>query len=122
MDYSRKDKDLPLATSEWGWIFHHIGVPVEEPFPGEEHIPHLGIYTGGFKSSPYGIEFMRFEPHCIVHELVKKVPHVAFVVNNLEEALIGKELLEGISSPSPGVKVAMIVHNGAPIELMEFVQ
>lgn len=120
MNYTRKDHELPLATTEWGWKFHHIGIPVNEPFPGEEHIQHLGIYTAGFYDSPYGIEFMRFEPHCKVHELVKKLPHIAFVVDSLEEALIGKEMLGEVSSPSPGVKVAMIVHNGAPIELMEF--
>lgn len=88
MDYSRKDHELPLATARWGWKYHHTGIPVKEPFPGEIHIPHLGIYAGGFKESPYGIEFMRFEPHCKVHELVKTLPHVAFVVDNLEEALV----------------------------------
>ncbi|HNX44591.1 MAG TPA: hypothetical protein PLJ84_10745 [Bacteroidales bacterium] len=120
MNYTRKDHELPLATSEWGWKFHHIGIPVNEPFPGEEHIAHLGIYAGGFKNSPYGIEFMRFEPHCKVHELVKKIPHVAFVVDDMETALIDKELLGEVNSPSPGLKVAMILHNGAPVELMEF--
>jgi hypothetical protein len=122
MTYSRKDNELPLATAEWGWKYHHMGIPVEEPFPGEVHIPHLGIYVGGFKHSPYGIEFMRFEPQCKIHDLVKKVPHVAFVVDNMEEALVDKELLVEINSPSPGLKVAMIVHNDAPIELMEFVK
>lgn len=120
MDYSRKDHELPLATAVWGWKYHHTGIPVKDPFPGEVHIPHLGIYVSGFKESPYGIEFMRFELHCKVHELVQTVPHVAFVVDNLEEALPGKELLGEVNSPSPGLKVAMIVHNGAPVELMEF--
>ncbi|HOW32417.1 MAG TPA: hypothetical protein PLP88_12705 [Bacteroidales bacterium] len=120
MEYSRNNNDLPLATADWGWKYHHIGVPMAEPFPGEEYIPHLGIYVSGFTKSPYGIEFMRFTPECKIHDLVKKVPHVAFVVDDLIQALIGKELLGEVNSPSPGLKVAMIVSNGAPIELMEF--
>jgi hypothetical protein len=63
---------------------------------------------------------MRFEPHCSIHELIRKVPHLAFVVDNLEEAIKGKEILTKINSPSPGLKVAMIVHDGVLVELMEF--
>jgi hypothetical protein len=63
---------------------------------------------------------MRFDPDCPVHESVRTIPHVAFVVPDLEEALIGKTLLGEPNSPSPGLKVAMIVHDGVPIELMEF--
>jgi hypothetical protein len=63
---------------------------------------------------------MRFEPDCQVHELIRTVPHIAFEVDNLEEALRGYTLLGGISSPSQGVRAAMIVDDGAPVELIEF--
>ena len=97
-----------------------MGIPVLEPIPGETHIPHLGIFVKGFETSPYGIEFMRFEPHSKIPELIQTVPHIAFVVDDIEEALQGKDVITPINSPSPGLKVAMIVHNGAPVELMEF--
>ena len=63
---------------------------------------------------------MRFEEGSPVSELVKTVPHIAFEVDDLDQAIQGKELLGEISSPSDGVKVAMIIDNGAPVELMEF--
>jgi len=63
---------------------------------------------------------MRFEPGCPVSELVRTVPHIAFEVDDLDEALRGKEILSPPSSPSDGVRVAMIVHDGAPVELLEF--
>ena len=63
---------------------------------------------------------MRFEPDCPVSELVRTVPHIAFEVDDLDEALQGKEILSPPSSPSDGVRVAMIVHDGAPVELIEF--
>jgi hypothetical protein len=78
------------------------------------------MYVQGFDTSPYGIEWMRFEPGSPISELIKTVPHVAFEVDDLESELEGMEILSDISSPSDGVRVAMIVDNGAPVELMEF--
>jgi hypothetical protein len=63
---------------------------------------------------------MRFEPDCPISELVRTVPHIAFEVDDLEEALAGQTLLGEVSSPSEGVRVAMILDNGTPIELLEF--
>jgi len=48
------------------------------------------------------------------------MPHIAFEVDNLDTALIGKKLLSDISFPSDGVRVAMIIDDGAPVELIEF--
>jgi hypothetical protein len=62
---------------------------------------------------------MRFEPDSPLPELVQTVPHVAFRVDDLEAELKGKEVLIEPSSPSEGVRVAFIVHNGAPIEFIE---
>jgi hypothetical protein len=78
------------------------------------------MYVQGFETSPYGIEWMRFEPGSPISELIKTVPHVAFVVDDLEAALKDQEVLSEVSSPSEGVRVAMIIDNGAPVELMEF--
>ena len=63
---------------------------------------------------------MRFDPDAPYPEAVKTIPHVAFEVDNLETALVGREILIPPNSPSPGLKVAMILDQGAPIELMEF--
>jgi hypothetical protein len=40
-------------------------------------------------------------------------------VDNLEEELIGKEIIIQPNSPSKGVRVAYIVDNGAPIEFIQ---
>jgi hypothetical protein len=90
------------------------------PRNGERYIESLKLYVSGFDTSPYGIEWMRFEPDCPVSELVRNVPHVAFEVDDLDAELRGREILCEPSSPSDGVRAAMIVHNGAPIELIEF--
>ena len=117
---ARNDPDPPLAIAEWGWRYHHIGIPTTVPRPGEFYIAHLKMHVAGFRTSPYGIEWMRFDPDCPVNDLIKTVPHIAFEVDDLDTAVNGKELLGEITSPSPGVRVAMIVHSGAPVELIEF--
>jgi len=63
---------------------------------------------------------MRFDAHCPVPEIVKTVPHLAFAVDDLDAALEGKQILIAPNSPSPGVRVAFILDDGAPIELLEF--
>jgi hypothetical protein len=73
--------------------------------------------------SPVGLRFtswMRFEPNSPIHELIRTVPHVAFEVDDLDAALEGQTVIHPPGSPSHGVRSAMIVHNGAPVELISF--
>ena len=78
------------------------------------------MYVSGFDTSPYGVEWMRFEAGSPISDIVRRLPHIAFEVSNLDEAIVGKTLLSEPSSPSHGVRVAMILHNGMPVELLEF--
>ena len=63
---------------------------------------------------------MRFEPDCSLPAIVQTVPHVAFEVNDLDQALVGHEVLIQPISPSDGVRVAFILVNGAPVEFLEY--
>jgi len=117
---SRSDHELPVAVAKWGWRFHHMGIPTNIPRPGEQYLEHLKMYVSGFESSPYGIEWMRFEPDSPTSELVRTVPHVAFVVDDLDAELEGKEVWLEPTAISDGGRVAMIIDDGAPVELLEF--
>jgi hypothetical protein len=103
-----------------GLRYHHLGIPTREARPDEEHLSGFGLHVSGYESSPFGIEWMRFDPDSPLPDLVKTVPHVAFEVDDLEAALAGYELLIAPNSPSPGLRVAFIVHDGAPVEFLEF--
>jgi hypothetical protein len=120
MRRERQAHEPPSAIAEMGWRYHHLGVPTTVPRPGEVYLPHLKMHVSGFETSPFGIEWMRFEPGCGISELVRTVPHIAFEVDNLEAALARLGVESEITSPSDGVRVAMIVDNGAPVELIEF--
>jgi hypothetical protein len=116
----RQDHEPPAATAHDGWRYHHLGIPTEDRRPGEQYLEHFKMYVSGFETSPCGIQWMRFEPDSPIHPLIRAVPHVAFEVDNLEEAMRGKEVLTPPNSPSEGVMVAMILDSGAPVELLEF--
>ena len=116
----RQAHEQPFAVAGLGWRYHHLGIPTTVPRPGEVYLPDLKIHVAGYETSPFGIEWMRFDPDCGIHELIRTVPHLAFEVDDLEAALAGRRVISPTSSPSPGVRVAMIEDDGAPIELMEF--
>jgi len=120
MTDERRRHEPPPVLAKLGWRYHHLGIPHTVPRAGERHLDHLGVHVCGFETSPFGIEWMRFEPHCQVQDIVKTIPHVAFAVDDLDEALKGRQVLIAPNAPSPGVRVAFILDDGAPVELLEF--
>ncbi len=118
----RQDHEPPEAIEKWGWKYHHLGIPTTEKMPGEKYLPQFKFYHSGFPTSPFGVEWMRFESDSPIHPLIQKVPHLAFEVENLDYELAtrGFSILTPPNPPAEGIRVAMIEHNGAPIELIEF--
>ena len=122
MENIRQDNELPEAIEQWGWKYHHMGIPTDKVMPNERYLPQFKFYVSGFSTSPFGIEWMRFDKESPIHPLVQTVPHIAFEVANLDWELANRNLsvITEPNPPSEGVRVAMIEHNGAPIELIEF--
>ena len=116
----RRDDEPPAVIARLGWRYHHIGVPTGIPRDDEKYIAQYKMYVSGFDSSPYGVEWMRFEPDSPLPGIIRSVPHVAFEVDDLDAALEGREVIFPPGSPSDGVRSAMIIHNGAPVELITF--
>ena len=122
MNNLRKEHELPQALVDWGWKYHHLGIPTTKKMPGEKYLPQFKFFHSGFPTSPFGVEWMRFEKDSPIHPLIQKVPHLAFEVENLDHELTTRNL-KVITPPNPpmeGIRVAMIEHNGAPVELIEF--
>ena len=119
---TRKEHELPKVTEDWGWKYHHLGIPTSIKMPNERYLPQFKFYISGFSESPFGIEWMRFDTDSPMHELIKTVPHLAFEVEDINHELEKHafELLAEPNSPMDDVRVAMIKYEGAPIELIEF--
>lgn len=99
--------------------YHHVGIPTSKPMAGEVYLKDYKVYHYGLDKSEFGIEWMRYEKDCQLPEIVKTVPHVAFQVDDLYEAIKGKKVIIEPNSPSAGNLVAFIEENGAPIELLQ---
>jgi hypothetical protein len=80
----------------------------------------LHIWASDHQDNQYGIQRMVYEADCPVPELARARPHLAFVVDDLDEALAGKDVLIAPKSPSEGVWVAFVADRGEPLELLEF--
>jgi hypothetical protein len=100
--------------------YHHVGVPTNVQQEDEIYLPAYRLYCTDHRRNPFGIQWMRYESDCRLPELVKTKPHVAFEVDDLAEALKGQEILIEPNSPSKGVLVAFVKCDGAPVELIQF--
>ena len=100
--------------------FNHIGIPVSGSFEGEIDLPHLKMTVSDHQNNRYGIQWQRYWEGAPYPEVVRTVPHVAVVVENLEDELKDKKVIIQPNSPSEGLRVAFIEVNGAPVELMEY--
>jgi hypothetical protein len=102
------------------YIYHHVGLPTKEIKENEEYNEKFKFHASGYFESEYGIEWLRFDKDCELHPLIQKIPHVAFVVDSIEEAIKDKEVIVEPNSPAEGVKVCFVVIDGAPIEFLQF--
>lgn len=71
--------------------YHHMGIPTTEKREGELYSSTFKMYTSCGENSEFRVQYHRFEPDCPLHPLIKTVPHVAFKVNSIDEAIRGKK-------------------------------
>ena len=110
----------PLPAAAHGMRFHHIGIPTRDRRPGEHLLERIKVWASGFGASEFGIEWLRFEPDSPIPQLIQTVPHVAFEVDDLDLALVDRNVIYGPFVPFDGVRCAMVEENGAPVEMMQF--
>ena len=91
MKESRLEQELPLATEEWGWKYHHLGVPTDKVMPNERYLPQFKLYTSGFSTCPFGVEWMRFEADSPIDKLIQTIPHLVFAVDDLDYELATRD-------------------------------
>lgn len=99
--------------------FSHIGIPVTEEKNWDGFYEPAKIHSTDFEKDEFAIEYIKCDADSPMPEMFQKVAHVAYYVDNIEEAIEGREILVEPFSPGEGVRVAFIVHNGSPVEFME---
>ena len=87
-------------------------MPAKMPGEGEEYLTVYKVYAGGYQTSEYGIKWMRYEDDCPLPEIVKTMPHIAFEVDDVYEAIKDKKIIIEPNNPSNGVTVAFMKRTG----------
>jgi hypothetical protein len=99
--------------------FDHIGVIIDEKQPEEMYVPATKVWVTNPATHPYKIEYLRYEPDSPVTGPVRDLPHIAFRVDNLEEAMADTEVLLGPFNPRDTLRVVFVLKDGAVFEFME---
>ncbi len=98
--------------------YNHTGIPTNESKEGERYSPTFKMYvTKGHNA--FRIQWHRYVEGCPLHPLIQQVPHVAFKVNSIDEAIKGRKVLLEPYYPLEGFRVAMVEIEGAPVEFIE---
>jgi hypothetical protein len=99
--------------------FSHIGIPSSMLREGETYLEDAKLYVTDFNTSENKIEWLRFESGSPMPEQLQSSAHVAYMVDDLDKALEGQEILLEPFEPMEGLKVAFILDDGAPVEFMQ---
>jgi hypothetical protein len=98
--------------------FDHVGLPTDEKQPGELYVPETKVWVTDPKVHPYRVEFLRFEPDSPVKGPVRNLPHIAFRVDDLDQAIDGEQILLGPFNATETLRVVFILKDGAVVEFM----
>ena len=99
--------------------FHHFGVPTTEVQPDETFLEGAGVYVTDPETHPYKIEFLRFAADTPMPAEVCNNAHAAYIVESLDEALKGQEVIIPPFDATDELRCAFIKDGAAIIELME---
>jgi len=99
--------------------YHHYGVPTKDTHEGEEYMADGKLYYTNPDDSEFRIEWLRFDDDSPMPAELKEHPHVAFMVDDIQTAIEGKNVLIEPFEVFPGLTISFIMEDTTPIELMQ---
>ena len=101
-------------------VFNHVGLVTNEKKQDEFYYAPNKVWITDSEKHPYKIEWLRYEEDTPVKNQVRTQPHVGYVVDSLENASKGLQLLLGPMVIDESKTVGFYAcADGAVIELME---
>ena len=100
--------------------FSHVGIPTTESKVGEVYSADMKLFLTDFSESEHNIEWLRFDADSEMPKEIQEHTHIAYVVENLDEAVAGQKVILDPCSVSDTLRMAFIVDaEGCPVEFME---
>lgn len=101
--------------------FEHIGLITNEKKAGEDWVESTRVWVTNPKEHPFRVEWLRYEPDSPVTGPVREKSHVAYSVENLEEASRGLKVLLAPFEVGGFVRVGFYEYqDGTVVELMQY--
>jgi len=106
--------------------FDHIGIFTNEPHEGESWVEASRVWVTNPRLDPKRIEYLRpaeppqVDPSNVGIWKLWNLPHIAYRVDNLNEAIAGEEVILGPFEPGDFATVAFIHKDGAVLEYLEY--
>ncbi len=99
--------------------FDHIGIPAPEKRGGMRLLESKRLWLTSPADHPFRVEWLWYEPDSPEVELVRTVPHVAYRVPILEQAMAGHQVVAEPFEVFGEVRVSFVAVDGAPVEFVQ---
>ena len=99
--------------------FDDIGVPAAARRDGMRYLESKRLWLTSPADHAYRVEWLWYEPGSPEAELVRSVPHVAYRVPSLEDAMVGHRVVADPFDVFGEVRVAFVEVDGAPVEFVQ---
>ena len=100
--------------------FEHIGIVTDEKKPGARFVPSTRAWVTDFTRHPQRIEWLRFEPDSPVTGPIRRMPHVAYRVDDVEAAGRGLKVLLEPFDAGPRIVGFYETPDGAVVEFLKY--
>ena len=106
--------------------FDHIGIVTMEPHEGESWVPFSKVWVTNPRLHPQRIEYIRpvempnVDPADVGLWKLWNLPHVAYRVDNLANAVKGEDLVLGPFEPDDFATVVFVHKDGLIVEYLEY--
>lgn len=99
--------------------YDHIGIPTDERSDDEIYSPAIQAHFWRSSDDPLRVEKIRFDADAPFPDDIKNRPHIAFKVDSIEKAVLGKKIVLPPSEHKPGIRFAFVDVEGVLIEYFE---
>lgn len=102
-------------------VLDHIGLITNEKRDKEKFAAGMKVWITDPKDNPFNIEWLRFEDDSPVKGSIREKNHIAFLVDDLEEASKGLKVLMEPFKAENFLKIGFYEYeDGTVFELMQF--
>ncbi|MCP4176223.1 MAG: hypothetical protein GY756_00480 [bacterium] len=99
--------------------FNHVGLPTNITRENGVYYEDLKVCVYKDASNSYDFQWEKCEADSPLPELVKKVAHIGYEVDDINEAVKGEKVIFGPYSVDKNVTLAFIEVDGAPVEFIQ---